>query len=102
LKESASFLEKHTNNASTVSGPWVEDARWVALKRRTVVSARALLVSTLRSGGADVGVAALLANSFKKNLRILENDSIRPLIASNSEFAKAMRTYLSGRPTWLA
>ena len=102
LKESGSFLERHVRDASTVSGPWVEDAEWVVEKRRAIVSARALLMSTLRSGGADVGVARLLANSFKKRLRILEGDSIRTLIHSNAEFAKAMRAYLSGRPAWLA
>ncbi len=102
LKESASFLEKHVKDASTVSGPWVEGAVWVVEKRRAVVSARALLMSTLSSGGADVGVAGLLADSFKKSLRILEGDSIRTLISSNAEFAKAMGAYLSGRPAWFA
>jgi tRNA nucleotidyltransferase (CCA-adding enzyme) len=100
LEESASFLSKHAKNASTVSGPWIEHARWVVQKRRTVVSAKALLASALRSGGEDVGVASLLAKSFRKKTRILENEKIGMLIASNTGFAKAMRTYLSGRPAW--
>lgn len=100
LEESASFLSKHAKNASTVSGPWIEHTRWVVQKRRTVVSAKALLASALRSGGEDVGVAALLAKSFRKKTRILENEKIGMLIASNTDFAKAMRTYLSGRPAW--
>jgi hypothetical protein len=87
-------------NASTVCGPWIEHGRWVVQKRRTVVSAKALLTSALRSGGEDVGVAPLLAKSFRKKTRILENEKIGMLIATNTDFAKAMRTYLSGRPAW--
>jgi hypothetical protein len=71
-------------------------------KRRTYVSAHALLTSALRSGGEEVGVAVLLAKSLRKNMRILENERVGTLLASNAEFAKAMRTYLSGRPAWFA
>jgi tRNA nucleotidyltransferase (CCA-adding enzyme) len=100
--ESASFLSKHASSPSTLSGPWIEDGHWVVEKRRSVVSANALLKSALRSGGKDVGVASLLAESLKKKMEILENEKIARLVVSNREFAKAMRTYLSGRPTWLA
>ena len=100
--ESASFLSKHAPNPNTISGPWIENGHWVVEKRRSVVSANALLKSALRSGGKDVGVASLLAESFRKRLQILENERIGRLIVSNTEFAKAMRTYLSGRPAWFA
>ncbi len=102
LKESSSFLSKHVRKADTISGPWIEDGRWVVQKKRTVVSARALLSSTLRSGGVNVGVAKLFAQSFKKSVRILENEQVGALVASNLEFAKMIRVYLSGRPAWLA
>ena len=101
LKESGSFLSKHENDPSTVSGPWIEGGRWVVEKKRKILSAHTLLKAAISSGGVDVGVARLLAQSFKKNLQILENDQIVTLVSSNSEFAKAMRTYLSGRPAWL-
>ncbi|MGA8905121.1 MAG: CCA tRNA nucleotidyltransferase [Candidatus Bathyarchaeia archaeon] len=102
FNESASFLSKHSRSASTISGPWIDNARWVVQKKRRFVSAKTLLTSALRSGGEDVGVAGLLAKSFRKNMRILENENVGMLIASNTEFAKAMRTYLSGRPAWFA
>lgn len=102
LRESSSFLSKHMHNADTLSGPWIEAGRWVVQKRRTTVSARSLLKSALRSGGGNIGVARLLARSMKSSLRILEGEQISVLIASNVEFAKMMRIYLSGRPTWLA
>jgi len=102
LTESASFITKHAKDASTISGPWIEGGRWVVQKRREDVSARNLLAAALRSGGGDVGVASLPARSFRKKVLILENEAIGKLVSTNEEFAKAMRTYLSGRPTWLA
>jgi tRNA nucleotidyltransferase (CCA-adding enzyme) len=102
LAESTSFLSKHTKEKATVSGPWIEDERWFVQKRRAIVSARVLLESILRSGGATVGVAPLIVQAFKRNAKILEGDELAPLLATNHEFAKFMRTFLAGRPAWLA
>jgi tRNA nucleotidyltransferase (CCA-adding enzyme) len=100
--ESASFLSKHMDKLGTVSGPWIGHDRWIVHKMRTNTSAVKLLATTLRSGGTNVGVAALFAKSFKEDLRMLEDQAISSLISSNDEFAKFMRSYLSGRPVWLA
>jgi tRNA nucleotidyltransferase (CCA-adding enzyme) len=99
--ESASFLAKHQRNAETVSGPWVENDRWVVQKKRPTVSARQLLLLGIRSGGKEIGVAPLLARSFRRSALVLTNDEIGQLISNNLEFARFMRTYLSGRPAWL-
>jgi tRNA nucleotidyltransferase (CCA-adding enzyme) len=101
LAESESFLAKHRNDASTVSGPWVENDRWVVQKKRQMVSARQLLFTGLRGGGRKIGVAPLLAKAFRRSALVLTNDEISELISNNVEFAKFMRTYLSGRPAWL-
>ncbi len=101
LAESSAFLSKHAKVAGTISGPWIENDRWVVQKKRVDVSSRSLLSSALRHGGTGVGVASLLAGAFKKNVRILEQEEIGRLISTNNEFAKFMRTYLSGRPPWL-
>jgi len=100
--ESASFLSKHMDKFGTLSGPWIEHDRWVTHKMRTNTSAVKLLKTTLRDGGTNVGVADLFAKSFKKNLQIATDQALSPLISSNDEFAKFMRSYLSGRPNWLA
>lgn len=99
--ESAAFLAKHMKDDSTASGPWIENGRWIVQKKRAEVSARSLLASGLSSGGTDVGAASLLAQSFRKGVRILQDEAIGRLITRNDEFAKFMRTYLSGRPIWL-
>lgn len=102
LAESASFLSKHLKNSGTVSGPWIEDDRWLVQERRPLVSARVLLTSILRSGGTNVGVASLMVRAFKKDARILEGSEVGRLLTANKEFAKFMRPYLAGRPAWIA
>ncbi len=102
VAESSAFLSKHLNKKSTVSGPWVEGERWFVERKRPILSARRLLTSALKNGGSDVGVASLLSQSFERKVRILQNDQVALLISANEEFARFMRRYLSGRPTWLA
>ena len=99
--ESASFLKKHVMSKDTISGPWLEGDRWVVEKKREYPSATRLLRTTLRSGGSDIGVASELAPHFRRRMIILRNESVGSLIARNREFAKAMTTFLSGRPAWL-
>jgi tRNA nucleotidyltransferase (CCA-adding enzyme) len=101
IAESSSFLSKHSKDGDTVSGPWVEDSRWFVQQRRAVSTAHVLMKSTLRSGGANVGVAPLIIEAFRRNARILEDDELVTLISRNTEFAKFMRSYLTGRPVWL-
>jgi tRNA nucleotidyltransferase (CCA-adding enzyme) len=99
--ESASFLTKHLVSKDTVSGPWFEGERWVVEKRRAFPSAIELLKTALRSGGCDIGVASEPARCFRRRVQILRNESLGRLLSRNQEFAKAMNTFLSGRPTWL-
>jgi tRNA nucleotidyltransferase (CCA-adding enzyme) len=100
VAESSSFLAKHMVGTGTVSGPWVEGNRWVVQKERDCVSAVELLRAALRSGGRTVGVASEPARSFRKKVEILNRKSIEKLLRRNREFAKAMNSFLVGRPTW--
>jgi tRNA nucleotidyltransferase (CCA-adding enzyme) len=102
LAESSAFVSKHFREKDTVSGPWIEDDRWFVEKKRAIESAHALLTSILRSGGSNVGVAPLLVQVFKKKAEILEGNEVGPLLSRNQEFAKFMRVFVAGRPTWLA
>jgi tRNA nucleotidyltransferase (CCA-adding enzyme) len=99
--ESASFLGRHLGSKDTVSGPWLEGERWVVEKRRAFPSATGLLKTALKSGGTDIGVASEPARCFRKRVQVLRNESLAGLISRNQEFAKAMNTFLSGRPAWL-
>ena len=100
-RESASFLSKHMKNPRTVAGPWIDGERWAIARKRENTSAVRLLSSSLKSGGKEIGVASLFTEHFKNRPLILQNESIGKLLTRNEEFAKALRTYLTGRPVWL-
>jgi tRNA nucleotidyltransferase (CCA-adding enzyme) len=100
--ESSSFVSKHFGKNDTVSGPWIQDDRWFVQKRRAVMSARTLLRSTLSSGGANVGVAPLMVQAFRRGAMVLEGNEVGRLLSTNKEFARFMKVFLAGRPVWLA
>jgi tRNA nucleotidyltransferase (CCA-adding enzyme) len=101
VTESTSFVSKYQSNPSTLAGPWIESERWVVEKKRSQVSASVLLRAAIRAAGTRVGVASRLSRAFKKNLSVVEGAAIGGLLSKNVEFGRFMRTYLSGRPTWL-
>jgi tRNA nucleotidyltransferase (CCA-adding enzyme) len=96
-RESASFLTRHYGDGRTVSGPWIENQRWVVQKNRQNINAEKLLRSALNSCTTDLGIASLFS---KKRVIVLNQKTLEPLIHSNSEFSKFMRFFLCGRPVW--
>ena len=101
LAESASFLSKHVAANDTISGPWIEGNRWVAMKRRQYTSCVGLLKAALMTGGRNEGVASEPARSFEREVTILAGQSVGKLVKANPGFAGALRVFLSGRPIWL-
>jgi tRNA nucleotidyltransferase (CCA-adding enzyme) len=100
MNESLAFLSKHKDREDTLYGPWIANDRWTVEKKRVNVTASALLEAALRTGGVQIGVASLLQDAFRKKLNVLKDGDLARLISANEEFAKFMRTYLSGRPVW--
>jgi hypothetical protein len=43
-----------------------------------------------------------MVQAFKRNARVLEGAEVGRLLTSNRVFARYMRVFLAGRPTWLA
>lgn len=100
-EESERFLEKHLNREDTVSGPWIEDDRWIVEKLRRNRSAELLLEMSLSSGGRSVGVASRVAESIKRGFKILLNEEIISLYRSNMQFSSFLCSFLKGRPSWI-
>ena len=100
-KESASFVAKHDGDRRTVSGPWVENQRWVVQKIRENIDAEDLLKSALKSHASSIGVAPLFSKALKRRVSVLNQTTLEPMIA-NVEFSKFMRSFLDGRPVWYA
>jgi len=100
--ECESFLRKHTASRRTLSGPRIEDGRWVVETTRKYTDLVELLEGKLKDGGRTAGVAELISKVIARNLRISVNEEILPTYSRNQGFAKFLTGYVKGRPRWLA
>jgi tRNA nucleotidyltransferase (CCA-adding enzyme) len=99
--ECEKFLAKHRDSSGTVSGPYIEDGRWVVLIRRKYTDACVLLREKLRDGGKNAGVAEQIAQELKNGFNVLVDSEIAEVYKDNKEFAKFLTEFLSGKPKWL-
>jgi len=100
-KECDNFLSKYDRNGSVISGPYVEDDRWVVELQRRFNDVVELLREKLEDGGRSIGIAELMAQAFREKLEILVNSEVRMAYGSNREFAIFLTDFLSGKPFWL-
>jgi len=99
--ECENFLRKHVGSAATVSGPYIEEDRWVVEIKRKHNDIVALLSEKLREGGRQVGVAELISRVIDKSLQIMVNEQITKSYSSDSQLAKFVTEYLKAKPRWL-
>jgi tRNA nucleotidyltransferase (CCA-adding enzyme) len=99
--ECEKFLAKHLDNSETVSGPHIQDGRWVVELRRKYTDACDLLRDKLKDGGRSAGIAEQISQILHKGFKVLVNEEIIEVYERNSEFAKFLTEFLSGRPKWL-
>ncbi|MGA3192248.1 MAG: CCA tRNA nucleotidyltransferase [Candidatus Bathyarchaeia archaeon] len=99
--ECEKFLLRHQNASKTVSGPYIEDGRWVVEVRRNYTDACALLREKLKDGGKNAGVAEGISHVLKKGFRVLANEEVVKVYEKNNEFAEFLTDFLSGKPKWL-
>ena len=99
--ECENFLLKHTAADSTVSGPRLEDGRWVVDIQRKHTDVANLLKEKLGDGGRNVGVAELVTKAVADSIQVLVNDEVLKLYSTCPEFAKFLTEYIEGKPEWL-
>jgi len=100
-QECEKFLKKHLNNFGTVSGPYIEDGRWVVELRRKYTDACGLFRERLKDGGRSAGVAEQISQVVHKGFQIFLNEEVIKIYEKNSKFAKFLTEFLSGKPKWL-
>jgi len=100
-KECWNFVAKHINSFETVSGPYIEDGRWIVELKRKYADAVALLNEKIIDGGRKTGVAKEIAYVLTQGFRIFTNDEIAEIYSENCAFAKFLTEFLSGKPKWL-
>ena len=101
-KECEKFLQKHFKAPHVISGPRIEDGRWVVEIRRKHMDAAKLLAEKLRDGGRRIGIAHLISQAVANTLEILVDQEILKLYSSNLQFAKFLTEFLDGRSRWLS
>lgn len=99
--EGENFLSKYTENGGVISGPYIEDGRWMVMLPRKTTDAAELLKSKLADGGKNAGVAELIAKSISKNLKVQVNGEISEIYIENRDFAEFLTDFLLGKPFWL-
>ncbi|MGQ9507303.1 MAG: CCA tRNA nucleotidyltransferase [Candidatus Bathycorpusculaceae bacterium] len=100
-RECEKFLKKHLNNPNTISGPYIEDGRWVANIKRKYVDAVALLKEKLKDGGRSAGVAEQISQTLREGFKIFVDDEIVKVYEKNRDFAVFLTEFLYGKPKWL-
>ncbi|MEM3626504.1 MAG: CCA tRNA nucleotidyltransferase [Candidatus Bathyarchaeia archaeon] len=100
-RECEKFLRKYLGNADLVSGPYIEDGRWIVELRRKFTDVITLLSEKLRDGGRSAGVAEQISYALRNGFRILVNEEIASVYERNLEFAKFLTEFLRGKPRWL-
>jgi tRNA nucleotidyltransferase (CCA-adding enzyme) len=99
--EGENFLAKYTDNKAVISGPYIEDGRWMVMVRRKTTDVVDLLKTKLAEGGKNAGVAELIAKSIQKNLKVIVDNEISAMYTENADFAEFLTDFISGKPFWL-
>jgi tRNA nucleotidyltransferase (CCA-adding enzyme) len=99
--ECEQFLAKYNGNSQVVSGPYIEDCRWIVEVPRKTTDAVMLLKGKLADGGKNAGVSDLIAKAIQAKLTVLVNSEIIDVYKGNSDFAAFLTGFLSGKPFWL-
>jgi len=99
--ECEKYLTKYTKSKQVISGPYIEDGRWIVELPRKTIDAVTLLKEKLVDGGKNSGIADLIAKTICDNFRVLINNEVIEVYNKNGEFAEFLTDFLFGKPFWL-
>ena len=99
--ECENFLAKYANNKTVISGPYIEDGRWIIEVPRKSTDVVVLLKEKLADGGKNAGVAELIAESISKKVKIVVNSEISEVYVENGDFAVFLTDFVFGKPFWI-
>ncbi len=100
-KECDSFLAKYAQSCDVIAGPYIDEGRWIVEVPRKFTDAVELLKAKVKKGGKDIGVADLIAQTFRKSFSVLVGNEVTGIYLSNEKFAEFLTEFLSGKPFWL-
>jgi tRNA nucleotidyltransferase (CCA-adding enzyme) len=100
MNDSQGFLDRHLNANDTIRGPWMEDGRWVVDKKRRILTIEQLVTMALKDRRLGLALPDELSNSFRQNVKVLENRQIVRLLGREG-FDQALSEFLAAKPAWL-
>lgn len=100
-EECNSFISKYVDNSSVISGPFIQNNRWIILTKKSHNNAKSLIKEKLIYGDQNISIPKLVSKSFKNNLQILINNEISNQYKINQDFAKFLSMFLLEKPFWL-
>jgi len=95
------FLAKYAIYPGVVSGPYIENGRWIVELPRKNTDAATYLKEKVTNGGKNSGVADLIALSIKEEFKVLVNSEVVEFYNENKEFYVFLTEFLAGKPFWL-
>ena len=99
--ECEKYLSKYASDERVISGPYIEDGRWMVELTRKNTDAAVLLKEKLADGGKNAGVADLIAKTMQKDFKVLVDDEVLQIYEGNDDFAAFLTDFLLGKPFWL-
>jgi tRNA nucleotidyltransferase (CCA-adding enzyme) len=99
--ECEKYLSKYNGNERVISGPYIEEGRWMVDLPRKNADAVILLKDKLADGGKNAGIADLIAKAMQKNLKVMVNEKVLDVYEEKGNFAEFLTDFLSGKPFWL-
>ena len=99
-EDSQGFLDRHLDAKDTVRGPWIESDRWVADKKRRILTIEQLVAMALKDRKLGLALPEQLSSSFRQNVKVLENRQTVRLLGREG-FDQALSEFLAAKPNWL-
>ena len=99
-EDSQSFLERHLGASDTVTGPWVDEDRWMVDKKRHLSTVQEVVKESLRDRSLGLSIPKQLEGPFRRSVRILQSKEALSLLGKNG-FDKSLWELMEARPSWL-
>jgi len=94
------FLRKYVDSDETIAGPWIEDFKWVVIRKRKFHSAKRLLEERLLEHGISSVLREHLLKTWFKVL--LKNDVEYIVNVVGEDFLKFISQFTRKKPKWLS
>ena len=101
IQECEKFLLKYLVSDSVVSGPRLENGRWVVDLKREFIDVVDLLKEKLLKNKNGIGLAEIVSKAVD-SLELFVNEEVLSYYSKYPEFASFLTGYIKGRPIWLS